>query len=148
MKQSTNDLADRIIKHNKEIMEQKQRKYYNRSSLTSVERGSVGAAGHKVLKMRFSSYDREKKEAVSKFFTMFLTEENNDRNRETLQILGATAPPAVCSYENLTGEIPGLGNNVIDLVAEDNEAGYENVKFINKPKFDMKVWDMKPKGDF
>ena len=127
-------------------MENKERKYFNRSSLTSVERGTIGADGHKVLKLRFSSYDREKKEAVSKWFTMFLTKENNDRNAETLQTLGCTAIPPAVTYD-ACAELPGLGNNVVDLVTEVNEAGYENTKYINPPKFDLKVFDMKPKGD-
>ena len=127
-------------------METKARKYYNRSSLVGASRGTVGQGEHKVLKLRFSAYDKDTKEPTQKFFTMFLTKENNDRNRETLQVLGVESPPEVVSFDNVK-ELPGLGNNVIDLVAETNEAGYENVKFINKPKFDMTVWDMKPKTD-
>jgi hypothetical protein len=129
-------------------MENKNRKYFNRSSLTSAERATVGQAGHKVLKLAFQAFDREEKKPVRQFFTMFLTEENNERNRETLLHLGVQQPPEVCSYENLSGEIPGLGNNVVDLVAEENDAGYMNVKYVNPPKFDMKVWDAKPKGEF
>tara|TARA_R110002020_G_scaffold207256_2_gene412650 strand:- start:5155 stop:5586 length:432 start_codon:yes stop_codon:yes gene_type:complete len=126
-------------------MEYKQRKYYNRSSLASAERGFVGEKQHKVLKLRFASYDREKKEGTSKFFTMFLTEENNERNRDTLHILGVSPVPAVVSFDNVD-KLSGLGDNVVDLVAETNDAGYENVKYINKPKFDLKVFDMKAKS--
>jgi hypothetical protein len=120
-------------------MENKQRKYFNRSSLVTAARGEVGEAKHKVLKLRFRTFDREAKEQVDKWFTMFLTQENNERNQETLRTLGVQSPPAVVSYDNVE-TLPGLGNNVVDLVAEVNEAGYENTKYINPPKFDMKVF--------
>lgn len=128
-------------------MEQKERIYYNRSCLTSVQRGEVGADKHKVAKLIFSAYDRQKKEQVTRAYTMWLTQENNERNQETLQVLGVTAVPSIVNFEAFDEEIPGLGNNVVDLVAE-TDGEYENVKYINPPKFDLKAWDMKKKAPF
>ena len=129
-------------------MENKTRKYYNRSTLTGVERGTVGAAGHKVLKLRFTAWDRDTKEQVNKYHTMFLTQENNDRNQQTLMTLGVERPPEIVSFDEVArdGALAGIGKNVVDLVAEENDAGYENVKYINEPKFDLKVFDMAPKA--
>jgi len=126
------------------MSEQKERTYYNFSSLKNAQRGRVGEAEHPVLKLAFTAFDRQAKELTTKYATLFLTEENNDRNRETLQLLGVKKPPAVCNLDNMTDDnLVGLGSRTVDLVAEVNNAGYENVKYINEPKFSVRVWDMK-----
>ena len=119
-------------------MENNTKKYYNRSALTGAERAQL--KDYKVLKMRFSAYDADAKEQVSKWFTMFLTEENNDKNREILLHLGVENPPEVVSHDTI-GDLNGLGLRTVDLVAETNDAGYENIKFINEPKFGQRVFD-------
>lgn len=117
------------------------RKYYNRAALTGAQRGEVGAANFKVLKLRFSTWDRDTSEQVSKFYTMFLTEENNERNKEVLKFLGVEQPPEIISFDAVK-YLPGLGLRTVDLVAETGDAGYENVKYINEPKYGQNVFDM------
>jgi len=120
-------------------MEYKTRKYYNLSTLIGANRGEM--KGHKVLKLRFNVYDRDAKEQAKKYFTMFLSQENNDRNREILQHLGVEKPPAevtLAAVENLNG----LGARTVDLVTDTNDAGYENISFINEPRFGIKVHDL------
>lgn len=125
-------------------MENNEKKYYNNSQLIGAERGFVGADQHKVLKLRFRAFDRTTKEQVTKFFTMFLTKENNERNRETLQSLGVTNVPGAVTFEAVQ-QLQGLGTKAVDLVETTNEAGYQNIKFVNPAKFGVKVFEMRPK---
>lgn len=127
-------------------MENKQRKYYNRSSLQSRSK-EVIKGEHKVLKLKFLGVDRETKAPKFLWYTMFLTQENNERNQDTLKTLGCTAIPPMVTYDTVD-ELPGVGNNVIDLVSETNEAGYENMKYINEPKFDLKCFENDGKKSF
>jgi hypothetical protein len=123
-------------------MENSTRKYYNRVALTGAQRGEVGASKHKVLKLRFSAWDPEAGEQCSKFYTMFLNEQNNERNREVLLHLGVEQPPPVVNFEAVA-DLNGLGTRTVDLVEEENEEGYANIKYINEPKFGQRVYDMK-----
>jgi len=128
-----------------ENLEKKTRKFINRVALNGVEVGEVGAGNHKVAKFRFTAWDKEKKTNELKFFTMFLTEQSNERNRETLATLGVVNVPAEVTSEAMLKPLPGLGNRVVDLVEEENDAGYMNVKYINEVKFDMKAWPLRAK---
>lgn len=123
-------------------MENNNRVYNNRAGLTGAERGLAGS--YKVLKLRFAAWNAEKKIQEALWYTMFLTEENNDRNREVLQHLGVESPPEIISYETVP-ELKGLGTRTVDLVSEINEAGYSNVKYVNEPKFGQRVFDMTEK---
>jgi len=116
--------------------------YFNRSACSGAERGTVGAGNHKVLKLRFATYDAAEKTHTNKFYTMFLTKENNDQNREVLQALGCEPVPAVVNFEAV-GDLKGIGTRTVDLVETTNEAGYKNIKFINEPKFGTRVFDMR-----
>lgn len=119
--------------------ENKPRTYDNLVNLTNAE---IKLAGNfKIMNLRFVTWNKTEKKHVNKFFRMFLTEENNDRNRATLQLLGVENPPEVISAETTLKDLPGLGYRTVDLVNEVNDAGYENVKYINEPRYGIKVWD-------
>lgn len=120
------------------------RKYYNRATLVNAKREIKG--DYKLLKMVFKVRDPEANEDVTKFFSMFLTQDSNDRNRETLQRLGVEKPPEAVTYDTVQS-LEGLGTRVVDLVEEKN-GEYNNIKYINRPNFGVKVYDMKPKTPF
>ncbi len=135
---------EELVQRRKKTMENNEKKYYNNSQLIGAERGLVGGAQHKVLKLRFTAWDRTAKEQVTRYFTMFLTKENNERNRDTLQALGVTNVPGAVTFEAVQ-QLEGLGTRAVDLVETTNEAGYQNIKFVNPAKFGVKVFEMRPK---
>ena len=122
--------------------EQKPRTYYNRAGLTGSQAGHKGQ--YPVLELRFSVWNKEEKAQQNKFHMLFLTEENNQKNRETLQLLGVDNVPEVVNVDAVK-ELRGLGFRTVDLVEETNDAGYANIKYINEPKYGQKVFDLEQK---
>jgi len=136
---SPEELAEMRKQERNENMEKPQRTYYNRCRLLLAKLGTVGIAQHKVLKLKFDA-PTKKDETTTHWATLFLNEKNNERNRETLQTLGLRAVPDVVSYDELEkADFDGLGDNVVDLVAEQS-GEYENIRFINNPKYSVKVF--------
>lgn len=118
-------------------MEKKERKYYNRAAVTGAN--IQEKKGYKLLNLRFSAWDSEAKEQVNKYFTMFLSEDNNERNQEHIRLLTGQEPPKFVTAEAVE-KLSGLGLRTVDLVEETNDAGYANIKYINEPKFGVKVF--------
>lgn len=137
---ATQQLEQTGIYTKEENMENSTKKYYNRANLLFANKEVKGE--YKMLKLCFQTYDKEAKEPVQKYAALFLNSDNNERNQETLQHLGCTNVPDRVDFDSVE-KLEGLGTRVVDLVAEDNEQGYENVKFINAPKFGVRVFDTK-----
>ena len=123
-------------------MENSTRKFYNRAQLVNAQRGTTKNGEHKILNLMFSVWDKDERGVVTKWAKLFLNEKANERNRETLMHLGVEKPPEVVSYETVE-KLDGLATRTVDLVCETNDQGYENVSFINQPKFGLRVFDMK-----
>lgn len=120
-------------------MDRKERIYFNRCRLLSAKLATSKSGEHKLLKLKFDTPTKKEGTEIH-WATLFLNEKNNERNRETLQTLGVSAPPAVCSYDELAKtELVGLGSNVVDLVAEQS-GEYMNIKFVNEPRWGVKVY--------
>lgn len=116
------------------------KKYFNRANLVNAQRGIKDES--KFLNLMFSTYDPDKKEAVTKWHRMFLTQENNERNQEKLHALGVTDVPGIVSYDTVA-KLSGLGTKTVDLVETPSTDGkYRNIAFINEPKFGVRVFDM------
>ena len=113
-----------------------ERVYYNRAKLVKIKTPEP-RGDFKTCDFMFAANTKDGE--LVRTYRLWLTEENNDRNRELLQILGAKNPPKIVNSETIAAEIPGLGDRLVDLVAETNEKGFENIKYVNEPKFAVKV---------
>lgn len=122
-------------------MQQKERKYYNNAVLIKASRARVGQNELPALKLTFNVWDRDTKEQVKKFKTLFLTQENNERNQEIFQFLGVEDVPDVCNFEAMP-ELKKLGTRTVSLVEQENNNGYTEIAFINEDKFGVRVFDL------
>lgn len=122
-------------------MQQKERKYYNNAVLIKASRARVGQNELPALKLTFNAWDRDAKEQVKKFKTLFLTEDNNERNQEIFQLLGVEDVPSVCNFDAMP-DLQKLGTRTVSLVEQENNNGYTEIAFINEDKFGVRVYDL------
>ena len=102
----------------KKNMDKPQRTYYNRCRLLFATLATSKNGQHKMLKLKFDPPPTRDGTSDAKWINLFLNEQNNERNRETLQRLGLRAVPETCSYHELEkADFDGLGDNLVDLVA-------------------------------